>query len=154
MHPCGQLHFWRLKEDHLQKLFCTFPSGSPGLGLLLLRGFVALTLIFQGLAYFGSQELPVLGWVVAAIVLVSAACLLAGFLTPIVSIVTGVGAIAVITSGLPFPTYSLIALIVLAVAIALLGPGAFSLDSWFFGRREILIPHTTRDVRPQAMPKL
>lgn len=114
---------------------------------MLLRGFVALTLIVQGLAYFASQELPVLGWVVAAVVLGSAACLLVGFLTPIVATVTGVGAIAVITSGLPFPTYSLVALIVLAVAIALLGPGAFSLDSWLFGRREILIPHTTRDVR-------
>ena len=128
-------------------MFCTFPSGSPGLGLLLLRGFVALTLIVQGLAYFGSQEPPVLGWFVAAIVLVSAACLLVGFLTPIVATVTGIGAIALITSGLPFPTYSLVALSVLAVAIALLGPGAYSIDSRFFGRREILIPHNTRHFR-------
>ena len=114
---------------------------------MLLRGFVALTLIVQGLAYFSSQELPVLGWVVAAVVLVSTACLLAGFLTPIAATVTGVGAIAVITAGLPFPTYSLVALIVLAVAILLLGPGAFSIDSWLFGRREILIPHNTRHFR-------
>lgn len=111
---------------------------------MLLRGFVALTLIAQGLAYFGSQELPALGWFVAAIVLVSAVCLLVGFLTPIVATVTGVGALAVITSNLPFPAYSLVALIVLAVAIALLGPGAYSIDSRFFGRREILIPHNTR----------
>ena len=85
-----------------------------------------------------------LGWFVAAIMLVSAACLLAGFLTPIVATVTGIGAITVITSDLPFQTYSLVALIVLAVAIALLGPGAYSIDSRFFGRREILIPHNTR----------
>ena len=113
----------------------------------MLRGFVAFTLIVQGLAYFGSQELPVLGWVVAAIALASGACLLVGFLTPLVATVTSVGAIAVITSGLPFPTYSLVALIVLAVAIALLGPGAYSIDSRFFGRREILIPHNTRHFR-------
>jgi len=30
-----------------------------------------------------------------------------------------------------------------AVSVALLGPGAFSLDSRLFGRREIIIPDTT-----------
>jgi hypothetical protein len=28
-----------------------------------------------------------------------------------------------------------------AIAIALLGPGAFSVDALIFGRREVLIPH-------------
>jgi putative oxidoreductase len=143
----GQFIFGGKRRNSLQKLFCTFPSGSPGLGLLLLRGFVALTLIVQGLPFFRSQELPELGWFVAAIVLVCAACLLVGFLTPIIATITSVGAIAGITSGLQFPAYSLIALVVLAVAIALLGPGAFSIDSQLFGRREILILHGTRDVR-------
>lgn len=83
----------------------------------------------------------------ATIVLVCAACLLVGFLTPIMATITGVGAIAGITSGLQFPAYSLVALVVLATAIALLGPGAFSIDSQLFGRREILIPQSTRDVR-------
>jgi uncharacterized membrane protein YphA (DoxX/SURF4 family) len=127
--------------------FCgyTFPSGSPGLGLLLLRGFVALTLIVQGLAILDSQKLSPLEWCVAALIAISAACLLIGFLTPIVAAVTG--AFAIVTSSFHFSTYSLVGLIVLAVVIVLLGPGAFSVDSRLFGRREILIPHSTRDVR-------
>jgi len=35
-------------------------------------------------------------------------------------------------------------MIVAAVALALLGPGAFSLDGRLFGRREIVIPPATR----------
>jgi hypothetical protein len=31
-------------------------------------------------------------------------------------------------------------MIIIAVAIALLGPGAFSFDGYLFGRREIVIP--------------
>jgi hypothetical protein len=30
--------------------------------------------------------------------------------------------------------------IVDAIALALLGPGAHSIDAWLFGRREIIIP--------------
>lgn len=36
-------------------------------------------------------------------------------------------------------------LIALGIAIALLGPGAFSLDFRLFGRREIIIPRRTRE---------
>jgi hypothetical protein len=39
---------------------------------------------------------------------------------------------------------SLIFVGIMAVAIMLLGPGAFSLDCRLFGRREIIIPHGNR----------
>ena len=45
-------------------------------------------------------------------------------------------------SALPLPAQSLAGVIILAAAIALLGPGAFSVDARLFGRREILIPNT------------
>ena len=80
----------------------------------------------------------------AALVFVSAAFLLVGFLTPIVAVVIGIGTIVLATFSLPFSTGSLIGMIVLAAVIALLGPGAFSLDARLFGRREILIPNPTR----------
>jgi uncharacterized membrane protein YphA (DoxX/SURF4 family) len=37
-------------------------------------------------------------------------------------------------------TPALILIALMAVAVALLGPGAFSLDARLFGRREIVIP--------------
>ena len=86
-----------------------------------------------------------LGLLAAALAFIAAICLLIGFLTPLVAVVTAIGAIALIMFALPFASGSLIGLIVLAPAIALLGPGAFSIDSRLFGRREILIPHATRE---------
>ena len=133
------------RRTTLQRLFSAFPRGSPGLGLVLLRGFVALTFIAEGVAYIESRELSVLSLLVAALVFLTAVCLLIGFLTPIAAVVTAISATALAASGLFFPAGSLVGLTVLAAAIALLGPGAFSLDSRLFGRREILIPNTNRE---------
>ena len=106
----------------------------PGVGLLLLRGFIALILIDQCLAYIRSGKLDLLAWLVVTFVIVSASCLLAGVLTPIVAGFAGVSAIAF----LPF-NHIVVDVIILATALALLGPGAFSVDARLFGRREILI---------------
>jgi uncharacterized membrane protein YphA (DoxX/SURF4 family) len=128
----------------VQKLFSAFPGGWPGLGLLLLRALVGVTLIAQIVAYVGSTKLSVLGWVVAALVLIIASCLLVGFMTPVAAIVIGLGAIALAASNVLDTNQTLLNIIVLTTAIALLGPGAFSIDARMFGRREILIPNTPR----------
>jgi uncharacterized membrane protein YphA (DoxX/SURF4 family) len=128
----------------VQKLFSAFPGGWPGLGLLLLRALVGVTLIAQIVAYVGSTKLSVLGWVVAALVLIIASCLLVGFMTPVAAIVIGLGAIALAASNVLDTNQTLLNMIVLTTAIALLGPGAFSIDARMFGRREILIPNTPR----------
>jgi uncharacterized membrane protein YphA (DoxX/SURF4 family) len=86
----------------------------------------------------------VLGWVVAALVLIIASCLLVGFMTPVAAIVIGLGAIALAASNVLDTNQTLLNMIVLTTAIALLGPGAFSIDARMFGRREILIPNTPR----------
>lgn len=77
-----------------------------------------------------------------AVFLAAAGCLMIGFLTPVVAVVIGVSAM---TFAVLFDSnYTVVVVIILAVAIALLGPGAFSVDARLFGRREILIPNPTR----------
>ena len=128
----------------MQKSFSAFPGGWPGLGLLLLRALVGVTLIAQSLTYIGSTKLSALSWVVTALVLIIASCLLVGFMTPIAAMIIGLGAIALALSSLFQTNQTLLDVIVLTIAIALLGPGAFSIDARMFGRREILIPNTPR----------
>ena len=75
------------------------------------------------------------------------ALLLGGLMTPLAALIVALGGIAISFSVVPLPdqdffsgNLAIINLIVLALALAALGPGAFSLDAWMFGRREITIP--------------
>jgi hypothetical protein len=65
-----------------------------------------------------------------------------GFMTPIMAVVIGLSAGALVLFNAFDSNQSAFNVIVLTTAIALLGPGAFSIDARMFGRREILIPHT------------
>lgn len=127
-----------MKETCLQKLFSTFPSEWPGVGLLLLRALVACSLFAQGVGYLSNENL--LGWGLGVLSFAGGAFLLAGLMTPFVAVLVAAGGIAITLSGLFDSYFGIINQIVLAIAIALLGPGAFSLDARMFGRREITIP--------------
>lgn len=77
--------------------------------------------------------------------------LLIGFLTPVACILLGLGSIATAFSPFPPDTHSILAnglpilfVMVFAVAVTLLGPGAYSLDARLFGRREVIIPPASR----------
>jgi uncharacterized membrane protein YphA (DoxX/SURF4 family) len=83
------------------------------------------------------------------------ASLLIGFLTPVAGVLIGIGAAGIALSWFPAPTPNLfdtglscVFAVIMAAAIVFLGPGAFSLDAYLFGRREIIIPHTSRLPKP------
>lgn len=138
----------RLRRGTLQRLFSTFPGGWPGVALLLLRVSIGVTSAVQGTFYLSHAS----RWTFDALFLcllltVGGAFLVIGFLTPFASalvVIVGVGhAIAFI----PTPTGNLFngrlgcfEMIIMAGAIALLGPGGLSIDARLFGRREIVIP--------------
>jgi hypothetical protein len=112
-----------------------FPAGLPGLALVLLRASVAIALAVD--AYSHREELP--PWIHAVALLLSAA-LMAGYLTPIVvlMVLTFHG---LVWFGLGLDTAATAIVVALdATALALLGPGAYSVDSRLFGRRLVVVP--------------
>lgn len=132
----------------LQRLFSTFPSGRPGIGLLLLRAALGGVAVAVGaLELAGRVDRTAAVWAVAVILLLGGAGLIIGFMTPLASVLVGGCTLGMTLSWIPAPPLaslgvSLVALllVITAVGIALLGPGAFSLDGQLFGRREIVIP--------------
>ena len=104
------------------------------------------------------MQLPSRGpgvWGAALLAFSGGALLLAGLMTPFVAFLVAIGGVGIALSWVPSPILDLfdsylaiINLIVLSLAIALLGPGAFSLDARMFGRREITIPLHSHESRP------
>ena len=98
-------------------------------------------MLAQTAAYISTTKVSATGWVAVSLSLICAACLLVGFMTPVIAVVVTAGTVALVLSGL---FQSSLEVIVLTIAVGLLGPGAFSLDARMFGRREILLPNTHR----------
>ncbi len=134
-------------------MFSTFPHGWPAAGLLLLRAAAGVVLIIQGASSFGSKYesgFPFLG--VALLTVTVGAFLLIGFLTRLAGALAVLAAVGSMFLWFPTPSVGLsetglfqtriIAglVVVIAVAVVCLGPGAFSVDARLFGRREIIIP--------------
>lgn len=86
-------------------------------------------------------------WAPGLLELLLGLVLLAGFLTPIAA---ALAAMRTLYIGLPLlaipdpvlhqSALAMLYLATICVALMLLGPGAFSIDSRLFGRREIIIP--------------
>jgi uncharacterized membrane protein YphA (DoxX/SURF4 family) len=106
--------------------------------------------VLQGRLYLSGVAEPTADtWALALLAIASGMTLVAGFLTPGSGAVAGLTTVVIVVTWTPSsPAPSLVldkvaAFFVLAdaTALALLGPGAHSMDAHLFGRREIIIPH-------------
>jgi uncharacterized membrane protein YphA (DoxX/SURF4 family) len=115
--------------------------------LFILRAVLGLVILIEGAFYVGGQQGAPGCWWMGLTALVCGALLVIGFLTPIIGGVVAAGTVGVVLSVLPACTPSLfdskisvIFSLTMLVTIIGIGPGAFSVDARFFGRREIIIP--------------
>ena len=117
----------------MQRLFSTFPGSWPGFGLLILRitvGVVPFDAIMEALPGFGA----VADWISLSIVGLLAGCIVVGLATPVVAPLFVVGAL-VISRNKEWPEW--LAMAGGGLSLMMLGPGAWSLDAWLFGRKRI-----------------
>jgi hypothetical protein len=111
-----------------------FPGGWPGLALLLLRISVAAALVVSAAnGYLSSYHL-----LVAGVTLISIS-LSIGFLTPYLSATACAFAVVNLLIGHHAGSLNGIFQIFDAAALALLGPGAYSVDARLFGRRVTVV---------------
>ena len=112
-----------------------FPQGGPGVALLLLRISVAAIFLTHAASYLNVSYLRLL----FACVVLASASLSVGFLTPFLSVIACAAAVANLLLGPGVGDLIHITLVIDAAALALLGPGAYSVDARLFGRRVTVI---------------
>jgi hypothetical protein len=122
----------------LQRLFSTFADGSPGGGILLLRLLAGGALIYRGVAAIGAEDhtglvaLQILGAAAGLLILGGLWTPLAGVLAAIVEVWIGLSQPGIRSSALIFAT--------LGISLAMIGPGAWSIDARLYGRKQLLPP--------------
>jgi putative oxidoreductase len=120
----------------VRRLFSTFAHGPPGVGLLLMRVCAGVAMVVEGVSELhAGSALGVL--VLQSLSIGLGVMLLAGLWTPVAGTLMAVQALwNVFSSGHP----SLwIVLGTLGAALALIGPGAWSIDARLFGWRRLEI---------------
>jgi uncharacterized membrane protein YphA (DoxX/SURF4 family) len=132
----------------LRRLYSTFPGGLPGAGLLLLRITIGVGLLIHAFSWLTDPQTSNIGmWAPILLALVIGISFMLGFLTPLAGSLSALAGIAVrlLHPEWSTPMTGLLGAspLVMVIAITLLGPGAFSLDAYFFGHRKIIVPRVT-----------
>jgi putative oxidoreductase len=123
----------------VQRLFSTFAGSWPGVGLLLLRLLTGVALIHFGIANL--REAPPLATVVLQSIGVGAGILLlVGLWTPVAGGLAAIIKVLIAFSRHFSPSGDLwiaTAQAVLGAVLAMIGPGAWSIDARLFGRKKV-----------------
>jgi uncharacterized membrane protein YphA (DoxX/SURF4 family) len=152
----------RRREEYciVQRLFPGFPSGLPGVAILLLRLVLGACLLADVLTARGGP-FPIVeldtsavltAWLLRVTLGVGGLLIAIGVFTPFVQALLAVG-VVITLPGLPLDpllqdaaSQAQVLKLTIVITLALIGPGAYAVDAKLFGRREVRIPpaHKTR----------
>ena len=124
----------------MQRLFSNFAHGWPGNGLLLLRMLTAVALIHYGIVdlrethQLVSTALPIVAAGAGVLLLV-------GLWTPVTGALVAIVEVWIAFSRAGDPWIPII-LATLGATLAMVGPGAWSIDARLFGRKHIDLPES------------
>jgi putative oxidoreductase len=123
------------KGDFLQRLFSTFANGWPGLGLLIQRLVLGIALLYHGVALLSGVPAvdPVVPVFIGSIL---GLFVLAGLWTPAAGTLGAVVQVWIALTG-SGDVFTAIILAPLGATLAMIGPGAWSIDARLFGRKYI-----------------
>jgi putative oxidoreductase len=131
----------------VRRLYSTFAGGWPGTGLLLMRLVIGCVLVVRAsLWLWGDPPLNIT--ITAAILLVAGFLLMLGLWTPIVGTsVAVIEAWKIVT--LPGDKSLWLLLGTVSGALAMLGPGRWSIDARLFGWKRVEAPPRKRSSLPR-----
>ena len=124
-----------IRNAILKRLFSTFARGWPGAGLLLLRLVAGIALLDQAVRPLPTGH-SVQSVIFAVFAIGGGVLLLLGLWTPIAGILTALFELRNLSSRCDSLWISIL-LGVLGVALAMIGPGAWSVDARLFGWKRI-----------------
>jgi putative oxidoreductase len=122
----------------VRRLFSTFARGAPGAGLLLIRVVLGTTLVYQAVMAL-MRGSGLVADLIHSLPGVLGVLLLLGLWTPFAGALVAVESVWQAYAG-PSQMWQSLSLGMVGAAIALLGPGAWSIDARLFGWRRIEIP--------------
>jgi uncharacterized membrane protein YphA (DoxX/SURF4 family) len=120
-------------NNDMQRLYTTFPNEWPGAGLLLLRLAEGIPSLLEGALRTLSSGATIAALPYAAD-MVSGLLLIMGFWTPIGGLLQALVEFSNVLAG---AGYEHIVRGMIGLSLAMLGPGAWSVDARLFGRRRI-----------------
>jgi putative oxidoreductase len=119
----------------VQRLFSTFPNAWPGFGLLILRLAAGIALV--GAAFGEDAHGDFLSLLFRCVAVALAALLALGFGTPFAAAAAAAIQVGIMVLDHEYRSPALVAA-ALGVGLAVLGPGAWSLDARIFGRKRLV----------------
>jgi putative oxidoreductase len=119
----------------VQRLFSIFPNGWPGSGLLILRLAASGLLLSQGTARLvqGARWEAITP---ASVGIGAGLLMLIGLWTPVNCLMAVISESWLLLVGNIAPEPAIL-LLSISVAVAMLGPGSWSIDAILFGRRRV-----------------